>query len=91
MADRTDTLTFDIEGMTCATCALRIERVLGKQDGVADATVNLTGKEARVVVDDGVDAAALSAAVGGPERPCCSSICASCARAWATFSRRRRS
>ena len=63
MADRTDTLTFDIEGMTCATCALRIERVLGKQDGVAEASVNLTGKEARVVIDDDVDAGELSAAV----------------------------
>ena len=57
------TLSFDVEGMTCATCSLRIERVLGKQEGVRSATVNLTGKEARVVVDPGTDPDTLRAAV----------------------------
>ena len=59
----TETITFDVEGMTCASCAMRIERVLGKQDGVESAVVNLTGKEARVTVHPGIDVADLSAAV----------------------------
>ena len=58
-----DTLVFDVEGMTCASCALRIERVLGKQEGVASAVVSLAGKEARVSAAPGVDPEALSAAV----------------------------
>ena len=49
--------------MTCATCALRIERVLGKQDGVEAAAVNLTGASAAVRVHPEVDGTALVAAV----------------------------
>jgi copper-transporting P-type ATPase V len=65
MADTipTERLTFDVEGMTCASCAMRIERVLGKQDGVESAVVNLTGKEARVMAHSGIDVARLTAAV----------------------------
>ena len=54
---------FDVEGMTCATCALRIERILGRQDGVEEAAVNFAGMEARAVVGAGTDVAALQAAV----------------------------
>jgi len=56
-------ITFDVEGMTCASCALRIERVLGKQDGVAEATVNFAGQEAWATVAPGTDVAALQAAI----------------------------
>ncbi|MCP4964297.1 MAG: copper-translocating P-type ATPase [bacterium] len=64
MADpTTETVTFDVEGMTCASCAMRIERVLGKQDGVEAAVVNLTGKEAKVTVHPGIDITDLTAAV----------------------------
>ncbi len=49
--------------MTCASCALRVERVLGRQEGVADAVVNLAAAEAKVVAAPGVDAADLAAAV----------------------------
>jgi heavy metal translocating P-type ATPase len=59
----TETVTFDIEGMTCASCAMRIERVLGKQEGVESAVVNLTGKEAKITVLPGIDVAGLTAAV----------------------------
>ena len=59
----TETVTFDIEGMTCASCAMRIERVLGKQEGVESAVVNLTGKEAKVQVHSGIDVLDLAAAV----------------------------
>lgn len=59
----TENVTFDVEGMTCASCALRIERVLGKQDGVEHAVVNYAGHEARADVAPGVDIDALKAAV----------------------------
>ncbi len=63
MASNTETITLDVEGMTCASCALRIERVLGKQDGVDAAVVNFAGQEARVTVSPGVEVEQLSAAV----------------------------
>jgi heavy metal translocating P-type ATPase len=50
--------------MTCATCAVRIERVLGRQEGVEAASVNLAGASAMVRVADGVDVDGLKAAVG---------------------------
>ncbi|MFH2071814.1 MAG: heavy metal translocating P-type ATPase [Actinomycetota bacterium] len=59
----TDQITFDVEGMTCASCALRIERVLGKQEGVEEALVNFAGQEARVRVAPGVDLGTLTAAI----------------------------
>ena len=43
MAPKAETITLDVEGMTCASCALRIERVLGRQEGVAEAVVNFAG------------------------------------------------
>ncbi|MDX1690836.1 MAG: heavy metal translocating P-type ATPase [Acidimicrobiia bacterium] len=63
MADTPETILFDVEGMTCASCALRIERVLGKQEGVESAVVNFAGQEARVEILDGTDVAGLEAAV----------------------------
>ena len=58
------TVTLNVKGMTCASCALRIERVLGRQDGVESAVVNFAGQEARAVVDPGaVDIAGLQAAI----------------------------
>ncbi len=59
----TDTIRFDVEGMTCASCAVRIERVLGKQEGVESAVVNFAGQEARATVGNAADIAALRAAV----------------------------
>ena len=49
--------------MTCATCAVRIERVLGRQEGVERASVNLTGASASVRISDEVDPADLTSAV----------------------------
>jgi cation-transporting ATPase V/Cu+-exporting ATPase len=60
----TDTITFDVDGMTCASCALRIERVVANQQGVHSAVVNLAGKEAKVSVDAEADLDAIAAAVG---------------------------
>lgn len=56
-------IAFDVDGMTCASCALRIERVLNKQEGVDEAVVSFAGHEARAVVDDGVDVEALRGAI----------------------------
>lgn len=43
--------TLKIEGMTCAACSSRIERVLQKMDGVESSSVNLASEEATVVFD----------------------------------------
>ncbi|MGT2754693.1 heavy metal translocating P-type ATPase [Streptococcus ovis] len=42
------TETFDIKGMTCATCALTIEKVVGRLAGVETATVNLATEKLTV-------------------------------------------
>ncbi len=74
------TLELPITGMTCASCANRIERKLNKLDGVT-ATVNYATEKARVEFDpgtvepdqliDAVEAAGYSAALpaSGPAEP----------------------
>jgi heavy metal translocating P-type ATPase len=57
------TVDFDVEGMTCASCAARIEKALSKQPGVEAATVNLAAAKARVRVDENVDPTSLKDAV----------------------------
>ncbi|MEV6924779.1 heavy metal translocating P-type ATPase [Dactylosporangium sp. NPDC051485] len=52
----------EIGGMTCASCAMRIEKKLNKLDGVS-ATVNYATEKAKVTVPDGYDPAALIAEV----------------------------
>jgi heavy metal translocating P-type ATPase len=49
--------------MTCASCAVRVERVLGRQPGVEAAAVNFAGGSARVRAGADVDPAALRTAV----------------------------
>ena len=49
--------------MTCATCAVRIERALTRQEGVEAANVNLAGATALVRVGTDADVPALEAAV----------------------------
>lgn len=44
-------VTMPVEGMTCASCAARIERVLGKIEGVQEASVNLASEAATVSFD----------------------------------------
>jgi Cu+-exporting ATPase len=54
LADRIETVreqtTLELEGMTCASCAARIERTLNKLDGV-EATVNFATETATVSYD----------------------------------------
>ena len=74
---RTDDLELSISGMTCASCANRIERKLNKLEGVT-ATVNYATEKAKVSYPTGmapaellsaVDAAGYSARLPEPERP----------------------
>src|ERR1700730_9034584 len=44
-------VTFDLEGMTCASCAMRIEKGLKKVPGVIDAQVNLATELGTVTYD----------------------------------------
>ena len=57
--------TFDlpISGMTCASCAGRVERALGKVPGVQSVSVNLANERAHVQVLGQMDPAVLIAAV----------------------------
>ncbi|NMR20016.1 cation-translocating P-type ATPase [Cellulomonas fimi] len=55
-------IELEIGGMTCASCAMRIEKKLNKLDGVT-ATVNYATEKARVSVPDGIDATTLIAEV----------------------------
>src|SRR5690625_1072270 len=55
-------IELEIGGMTCASCANRVERKLNKLEGVT-ATVNYATEKAQVSVPQGIDAAALIAEV----------------------------
>ncbi|QIN84486.1 heavy metal translocating P-type ATPase [Rubrobacter tropicus] len=45
------TLEIPVEGMTCASCVGRVEKALGKVDGVEEASVNLATEKARISYD----------------------------------------
>ncbi|SFK17130.1 heavy metal translocating P-type ATPase [Falsiroseomonas stagni] len=55
--------TLGIEGMTCASCAGRVERALAKVPGVLSVAVNLASDQATVRMLAGVEDAALAAAL----------------------------
>ena len=55
-------IELEIGGMTCASCAMRIEKKLNKIDGVT-ATVNYATEKAQVRAPEGVDTEALIAEV----------------------------
>ncbi len=56
--------TFDIDGMTCASCVGRVERALTEVEGVLRASVNLTTESAQVEYVEGVlDSSSLVAAI----------------------------
>ncbi len=66
-------IVLPIAGMTCASCVNRIERFLGKTDGVVEANVNLATERATVTVDPAVagraEVVAAIAAAGYDVRP----------------------
>ncbi len=56
--------SLSVEGMTCASCVGRVERALGKTEGVLGVSVNLTTERATVsYVPDGASLGQLKAAV----------------------------
>src|SRR5690242_14018788 len=44
-------VTLNLEGMTCTSCAMRIEKGLQKVPGVKDASVNFAAEQATVTYD----------------------------------------
>ncbi|MGE0775157.1 MAG: heavy metal translocating P-type ATPase, partial [Sphingomonadaceae bacterium] len=81
-------ISLPIEGMTCASCVARIERTLGKIEGVQSVSVNLATERADIRVSKAVDRNELVQAVetAGYSVPSATSIelavegmtCASC-------------
>ncbi|WP_395062582.1 heavy metal translocating P-type ATPase [Paraburkholderia silvatlantica] len=65
VAERTDTAVAELEihGMTCASCAMRVEKALAKVPGVTRASVNLATEKATVEASGGGAPAALAAAL----------------------------
>ncbi len=49
--NRNATVTLELEGMTCASCVMRIEKKLKKVPGVAEASVNLATEKGTVSFD----------------------------------------
>ncbi|MBW8313210.1 MAG: heavy metal translocating P-type ATPase [Rhizobium sp.] len=63
--DAASRFRFGVTGMTCASCAGRVEKALAKLPGVLSASVNLATETADVGTDGSVSAAAITAAVEG--------------------------
>src|SRR6266545_27135 len=57
------TVEFVVGGMTCGSCAARVQRTLGRTDGVAEAEVNLATSRARVTLAEPVPVTELRARV----------------------------
>ena len=52
LSNKTNTLSFDVEGMTCAACAARIERVLDKNFTPEEIIVSFPLKTAKIKLSD---------------------------------------
>jgi Cu+-exporting ATPase len=50
----TKTVNLPVEGMTCASCVLRVEKALRSVEGVQDAAVNLASEKARITYDPAI-------------------------------------
>ncbi|MBN1101860.1 MAG: copper-translocating P-type ATPase [Deltaproteobacteria bacterium] len=85
------TATIPVTGMTCANCAMNIERALGKVAGVSGATVNFGTEQATVTYDPqeaalkdimgAIEAAGYGLARASVEIPVTGMTCANCALA----------
>jgi len=62
-ATTSEAVEFVVGGMTCGSCAARVQRVLGRAEGVADAEVNFATGRARVRLDRPVPDGTLQARV----------------------------
>ena len=63
LADTQAATSFRVEGMTCASCAARVERALKKLPGVDAASVNLATAQARLVWAGAADPKAAASAI----------------------------
>ncbi len=55
---------FDVTGMSCSACSARIEKVLGRKDGIREVSVNLLKNSMYVTYDEtAIDAGGIAAAV----------------------------
>jgi len=50
-SDSDQTVTFDVEKMTCATCPIAVRKAMQRVDGVKDVSVNFDSKTATVIYD----------------------------------------
>ena len=57
------TVELSVDGMTCASCTGRVERVLKAQPGVIAASANLATRRAKITLQEPRDASLLAAAV----------------------------
>lgn len=58
-------IVLDVQGMTCGSCAAKIQAALEKIDGVRNASVSFSAKQARIELDPGrVTADQLAATIG---------------------------
>ncbi|MCK5419564.1 MAG: heavy-metal-associated domain-containing protein, partial [Desulfobacterales bacterium] len=46
-----DKITLPVAGMTCANCAMNIERTVKKLNGISDAQVNFAAEQASISFD----------------------------------------
>ncbi len=56
---------YQVSGMTCASCALTIEKIAGQQEGVQEAQVNLATEKLTLQTTADFESAALEKAVSG--------------------------
>src|SRR5690554_6546267 len=63
IADHPIELDLPVEGMTCGSCAARVQRKLERQDGVSAAEVNFATGKAHLTLTQAVDLSVLRAAV----------------------------
>ena len=79
--------SFQVEGMTCASCVGRVERALAAVDGVKEASVNLATETAQISFDAPADRESLAKALSDAGYPAASEevtlaiegmTCASC-------------
>ncbi|MFH1197907.1 MAG: heavy metal translocating P-type ATPase [bacterium] len=54
---------FPVEGMTCASCVARVEKIIGKIDGVKNVSVNFAAEDVSFETEKEVDVAKIAEAV----------------------------
>ena len=54
MAGDRNTVEFPVTGMTCASCVRRVEKALGRVEGVGETSVNLATEKVRVTLEPSV-------------------------------------